>query len=84
MEQKHSAENVGCQGRVGSELGGRGMGDAGAAVAAETVKVVRRQRSRVKQRDAASYTVSVEDDEVSVTLSKKSHELLNHMSYSQK
>lgn len=56
MEQKHSAENVGCQGRVG-ELGGV-MGDAEAAVAAETVKVVHRQRSRVRRRDAASYTVS--------------------------
>lgn len=56
MEQKRSAENVGCQRRVGSELGG--MGDARAAVAAETVEVVRRHRSRVRQRDAVSYTVS--------------------------
>lgn len=57
MEQKHSAENVGCQRRVGSELGG-GMGDGRAAVAAETVEVVRRHCSRVRQRDAASYTIS--------------------------
>lgn len=52
MEQKHSAENVGCQSWWG------GVGDARAAVAAETVLVVHRHRSRVRQRDAASYTVS--------------------------
>lgn len=34
------------------------MGDARAAVAAEAVEVVRRHRSRVRQRDAASYTAS--------------------------
>lgn len=83
MEQKHSAENLECQRGVESELlRGRG-GDAGAAVAAETVEVVRRHRSRVRQRDAASYgSLSVEDDEVSLTLSKdaiKSHELQPEM-----
>lgn len=44
------------EGGIGAATGG--MGDASAAVAAETVQVVRRHRSRVRQRDAASYTDS--------------------------
>lgn len=46
------------------------MGDTRAVVAAETVEVVRRHGSRVRQRDAASHTASVEDEEAPLTLAK--------------
>lgn len=50
-----------CRKRGMSEEGGiraGGMGDGRATVAAETVEVVRRHRSRVRQRDASSYPIS--------------------------